>query len=424
MKKYISLLIICIMVLSAVSVSAANLEVDGFSIKANLLSYDSTVYVSLSQLGKVMNKSVDTDRGTDSVFFNGINLFAEKGDEKNIYINGIRYEGTDVKIENGEVYLPAHSLADVLNKSVTWYEQTATLVFSQKTGLVEAIDPNKTYAIINMATNKAVSAKEEGLVTEAMTKADYQKFKFIKSDVEGYWHIQSVATGKNFDVNSHGTTPGVSIITWEMGTGDNQKFKVDVTPSGATISARSCHLPLEPYQKGIIQNSVNSESLYQKWRIVEFDSYTEGTATEKLVVDSIPEDDTIVEEINAPYRTFTMGEVSLTDANGLKAEATADGDNQKWTLTEVGTNTYVITNLATGKSIDVNARSLEEGGSIITYNTNSDANQRWILEQNGDGTFYIRSVHSSLYLTIGDNGLVQHSKNNDLKQRWTVNNAY
>lgn len=427
MKKVLLLLLTLMLLASSISASAVALEVDGVQVDSNMIFTDSTAYVPVSSIAKAMGKRVDFDAKSQSVFVNGINLFPEKSDEAKVYIDGKKYTPSDTAslpiVQNGEVYLPAHLAAEAFGKTAVWYKDTATLVLTsvspEKPNTV--IDPNKTYAIINGATGQALSAGDNSLSALDFTKAANQEFKFIATEFEGYYNIQSVQTGKNLDVNAHGTTPGVSIITWDMGTGDNQKFTIEDVPGGTLISARSCHLPIEPNGTGVMQNT-RTEADKQKWQIVEFNSYKkpEPKKAVKLEIEYVPP---VAEEVpeNAPYRTFTMDGVILSDSDGLKMTLPDYSDNQKWTLIENSEGVYVIENLATAKSVDVNARSLEAGASIITWQTSQDTNQRWILEKNGDGTYYIKSAHSDLYLTVTDeNTLVQQPKDMAFKQRWTM----
>lgn len=429
MKKIISVFL-CIFLLTGICAQAVNLEVDGVHVNSDMLFQDSTAYVPLPSLCEAMNVRYAFDKNTQSAFINGINLFPQKGEGVTVYVNGKKYTPTDLSaqliVRGNTVYLPAHLAAEAVGMEAKWYEETATLVFTKKTlpMATTVIDENKTYAIVNLETAQALTAGENSLAATAHTNEKAQEFKFIKTEFDGYYHVQSVLTGKNLDVNAHGTTPGVSIITWDMGTGDNQKFMVENVAGGSLIAARSCHLPIEVKGEGVIQNT-RTLNPNQVWQIVEFGTVlnTNTEAAKKLEIIYTPPVDK--NDAAAPYRTISIGDGFLTDQEGLKALATDNSDSFKWTLIEHSEDVYVIENLVTQKSLDVNARSLAAGASIITWQTSKDTNQRWILEQNGDGTFYIKSVHSSLYLTLSDAGtLTQENKDTALKQRWTIPSAY
>ncbi|MBQ7876451.1 MAG: RICIN domain-containing protein [Clostridia bacterium] len=430
MKKFISVLL-CVFLLSSISVSAVNLEVEGVMVDSDMVFSESTAYVPLSSIAEALGVRYAFDQKTQSAFINGINLFPDEGEDITVYVNGEKYTPSDnfatpLLVRNGMVYLPAHLAAEAVGMEAKWYADTATLVFTKKQLPVAdtVVEENKTYAIVNLDTGKALTAGDNSLSAEDYTKSANQEFKFIKTEFDGYYHIQSVLTGKNLDVNSHGTTPGVSIITWDMGTGDNQKFALENVAGGTLISARSCHLPIEPKGSGVIQNT-KTVSDNQKWVIIPFgDSFNQSSSPAvKLEINYTPPKEE--EKSEAPYRTFSIGDMYLSDIDGLKALANDNSDSFKWTLIEYAEDVYVIENITTQKSVDVNARSLVAGDPIITWQTSRDTNQRWIFEKNGDGTYYIKSVHSALYLTLtDDNKLVQEAKNPSLKQRWTISDAY
>ncbi len=428
MKKFLSVFL-CIFLLTGISAAAVNLEINGAHVDSDMLFQDSTAYVPLTSVAEAMNVRYSFDQKTQTAFINGINLFPEKGEGVTVYVNGKKYTPSDptspVIVRGGVVYLAAHLASEAVGMEAKWYSETATLVFTKEEAPVATtvIDESKTYAIVNRETGEALTAGENSLSPQAHTNDKAQEFKFIKTEFDGYYHIQSVLTGKNLDVNAHGTTPGVTIITWDMGTGDNQKFMVENVSGGTLIAARSCHLPIEVAAGKIIQNT-RTLADKQKWQIVEFgtSAKTEQKAATKLEIIYTPPVDN---EKDAPYRTLSIDGSALTDSEGLKALPDDSTDSFKWSLVEYSEDIYVIENLATQKSLDVNARSLEAGASIITWQTSKDTNQRWILEQNGDGTFYIKSIHSSLYLTLTDEGtLVQENKDTSLKQRWTLSGAY
>ena len=429
MKKFISVFL-CIFLLTGICAQAANLEVNGVHVNSDMLFQDSTAYVPLPSLCEAMNVRYAFDKKTQTAFINGINLFPEGGEGVTVYVNGKKYTPTDLSaqliVRGNIVYLPAHLAAEAVGMEAKWYQDTATLVFAKKALPVATtvIDENKTYAIVNLETSLALTAGENSLSAKAHTNDKAQEFKFIKTEFDGYYHVQSVLTGKNLDVNAHGTTPGVSIITWDMGTGDNQKFMVENVAGGSLISARSCHLPIEVKGEGVIQNT-RTVNPNQVWQIVEFGTVLNANTevAQKLEIIYTPPVDKNDE--SAPYRTISIGDGYLTDQEGLKALADDSTDSFKWTLIEYSEDVYVIENLVTQKSLDVNARSRDTGASIITWQTSKDTNQQWILEKNGDGTVYIKSVHSAFYLTLNEDGTItQENKDAALKQRWTMTSAY
>lgn len=61
---------------------------------------------------------------------------------------------------------------------------------------------------------------------------------------------------------------------------------------------------------------------------------------------------------------------------------------------------YEISNVNSGKLLDVAGGSTAPGGGVIQYHDGNTANQRWRLTPTGDGYFTIYNVNSSLVLSM------------------------
>jgi hypothetical protein len=94
---------------------------------------------------------------------------------------------------------------------------------------------------------------------------------------------------------------------------------------------------------------------------------------------------------------------------------------QHWKLLEVGAH-YKLVNRKTGKVLDVNQSSAEEGAAIILwFNKNrSDDNQLWRWDGQGPDRRLL-AKRSGLVLDIDDDGkAVQRRADENSKQRWKV----
>ncbi len=433
------LFIILSIALSALPAFSAGyaIELDSAKINCDAIFTSSTVYLKCEDVAKALKTPYDFDEKLNCAFFGGIYLLAEKNDSTVIYSNGKIFTPTNDAgekiqplMQNGKMYLPAHTICEIFSLTPSWSDTTHTLSLSSNSegNATAVVKEGEIYALINKETGNAitVSETEMNLSATEFTKSKNQEFQFVKTEFDGFYHIQSTLTGKNLDVLSHGTTPGVSIITWEAGTGDNQKFAIENIAGGTLIYARSCSLPIEENSGSIMQNS-RSEYNSQKWIIAPFNTYTpnEKSAVKELKVTYIPPEPTEEElKAAAPYRTFSVSSSALTASSSLCTAPDEKLQAQKWALEDLG-GKYIITNAQSGKALDVSGLSTEPGGSIITYTPNRDLNQQWILEENPDGTYFIKSVHSSLYLTASSDGVItQEAKNPALLQNWTMDFVY
>lgn len=222
--------------------------------------------VSVDEIAKALGVLVDYDEKTDSLFVNGIDTTAVKGNGTTLYVNGFKCE-YDAKItkKDGTFYLPEDVVRDKFGLSSA---ADGTLTKVEKEVPMIEISPDKIYAIINCQSGKALTAEENNLFTAEFTKAEGQKFKILDSGTEGFYHIRTVSTDRNLDVYNHWMDPGVKIIVWDVGGGDNQKFSIESTEGGFYITARGRALPIDEYEEGIVQNAIHGGES-QKWRIVE-----------------------------------------------------------------------------------------------------------------------------------------------------------
>lgn len=422
MKKFLIFILILSLLVSSVPTLAANevtVELDGNVIECKdangnavaPLLIDGSTFLPVRAIANALNLDVAWDDATKSVFINGISVLAKKTDVINIFINGAKFIAKDVNgnvvnpvIVDGTTFLPVRAIGEAFNKEVLWEESTKTVKLISKPEEVitkNVIEYNKTYALINKSTGKALTATDHNtIVSEEFNSSAEQAFVFTISDYDGFYFIRSVSNGQNFDVSGHSVEPGGEIITWDATYAENQMFGVKDVVGGAMIYPYTSSLALEPSAVMTIQNTKKNDDI-QIWEIKEFDA-------PKV-------------ELPKPYRKFTTNGLSLSSNDSLKAEASNNLPAQKWRLVDMGYDEYVITNLATNTSIDVSGQSLNAGDPIITWETSSDPNQRWNLEKQSDDTYLIKSVHSGLYLTVSsDNTIIQTYKNSSLKQNWTI----
>ncbi len=427
MKKLLAILLVLVLALSALPVLAADDTVtvilDGEVIDCKNeageevppILINGTTYLPVRAIAKALNLDVQWDDATKSVFINGVSVLAKKTDVINIFIGGGKFIAKDEKgnvvnpiLINGTTYLPVRAIGEAFDKEVTWDGETRTVTLTTKQAPVvvaTVINKDKYYSIINKETGKALTATDHYTLeyTECKEGEASQIFRFVPAPKDGYFFVQSVLTGQQFDVSGHSVDAGGEIITWDATGAENQMFTIKDVEGGALIYSASSGLPVQATATNTIQSTLTREPI-QLWEIKE------TTAPANV---NIPQ--------TGAYRMFTIGDLKLTDNNGLIVTTGDIPNNQKWTLTDAGNGEYYITNLATGMNLDVSGQSLVPGDPIITWYAGTDANQRWILEKQSDGTYLIKSVHSGLYLTINENNmLVQNYKNSSYNQNWTM----
>lgn len=396
---------------AASAADTVTVELDGEKIecvnalgeKAEPLLTDGTTYLPVRAVSSALGISIEWDGETKSVLINTPAENAISGDGISIYISGVRFipknalgETVEPVLKDGTVYLPIRAVGEAFDKIVSW--DGATLTASLTTPAFKTdFDENKTYAIISKASGKAITVSDSGLGTAVFEKGANQAFKFVPSSVNGYYNILSVYNEKNLDVNGNSKAAGANIITYSPGTADNQLFAAVADNDAHIIRARSSKLCIEDSADKIKQNNPR-ESVVQRWEFVEFEP--------------VPSAETEV------CCTLTSGSDSLSDNASLKIEPYDGSNAQCWILTPNSDAEYIVTNAKTGKSLDVANNSTAVGDPIITYQTSGDDNQRWLFVKKDDGTYLIKSVHSSLCLTVSGGKTVQTEA--DSAQSWVL----
>jgi hypothetical protein len=113
--------------------------------------------------------------------------------------------------------------------------------------------------------------------------------------------------------------------------------------------------------------------------------------------------------------------VDGNDDGGRTHAAPCDGSApQRWLLSPVSADTYLIAGTASGKCLDVADISKDDGAGIHQWTCHMGPNQQWKVVWHGDA-FALVSVNSGKCAAIeGDGGTKQRDCRDDAGQRWTV----
>ena len=411
MKKFAGLLALILTFCLAVTAFGADIsvklngvEIDTKDVNGNEVppfAQDGTTYVPVRAIANALDLDISWDQDTLTVFIGDRGEAApELGEKINIYVNGAKFtprdaNGTEVApiAKDGTTYLPVRAIAQAFGKKVDWDGDTSSVLIKD----ASTIDTTKTYKILAYGTESAITPDRDssggGLFTEAFTGKESQIWRFESVDgEEGFYQIVNLKSGCAMDVNGQSRNPGATILQYNKGTGDNQKFMLVENADGSyKIYSKNSMLPFETSAGQLRQNSDRSSTV-QNWVIEEAaaDPQAEETAVYKMI-------------------TVQGSDLALTyiaDATALSASAYTGAETQQWILEPTSVGYYAINTRNNGKSLDVANNSKTEGDPIITYTSSSDDNQRWIMEKQEGGGYKIKSVHSELYLTVNSDGSV------------------
>jgi hypothetical protein len=114
--------------------------------------------------------------------------------------------------------------------------------------------------------------------------------------------------------------------------------------------------------------------------------------------------------------------LTVSDANAGTRPKQDDCDGsaqQRWQFTALAADTYLIVNQASGKCLDVNDASKDDGAKIQQWDCHQGPNQQWKVQWQ-DGSFALVSVNSGRCVAIEDDKTKQRDCDNGGDQRWTV----
>jgi hypothetical protein len=104
------------------------------------------------------------------------------------------------------------------------------------------------------------------------------------------------------------------------------------------------------------------------------------------------------------------------------------GNNQKWTLTNLGNNYVELLNATSGLALDISGASTASGAAVIQWPYHSGSNQIWKVVSKGNGLYELLNQNSGLALSVPrsstSNGtdLDQETVTGAANQLWSFSN--
>jgi hypothetical protein len=126
-------------------------------------------------------------------------------------------------------------------------------------------------------------------------------------------------------------------------------------------------------------------------------------------------------------KVLDMVGASTTNGARVQIDNAATGNaNQKWKFTVNADGTYTITNQNSGKVMDIVDASTENNAQIQQWDNFSSPNQKWQIENAGNGYVRLYSVSSARMLDAGTTGaagqlIFQNDGDGSDRQLWQLN---
>jgi hypothetical protein len=114
-------------------------------------------------------------------------------------------------------------------------------------------------------------------------------------------------------------------------------------------------------------------------------------------------------------KCLDVQEKSMQDGANIQQWDFGNGANQLWDVIHQGKGEYSIVSKLSGRALDVQDKSTEDGANVQQYRFANGANQRWRLQEQAGGYYQIVNVASGKCLDV-DNSRVKEDGAN--VQQW------
>ncbi len=122
-------------------------------------------------------------------------------------------------------------------------------------------------------------------------------------------------------------------------------------------------------------------------------------------------------------KVVSTADGSAENSARIVAADPSDSDIQLWDFVTQGSGSYILTNKASRRSMDIPGGSTEPGASVTQYDTNYGNNQIFELVPAGTDTYYLMNKNSELYMTEIDGVFSQEVMGHSGRQTFTLTEA-
>ena len=233
----------------------------------------------------------------------------------------------------------------------------------------------------------------------------------------GYYSIINKYSNKSLDCQNGNTVSGTNVQTYEYDnvdqkqwiikeSGDGQSFNIISKNSGLYLDVKSG----DSANYSNVQVHIGNNTNAQKWKFVAYNNPKNSSIKDGNYH--------IVSKLNKNFGLDVAGALD-DDAINVRLYNNIYDSNQVFNVVYLNDGYYKITNVKTGKSLDVASASAYKGANLQQYTYKDVNQQKWIIED-----YYISSKNACLYLTSEstyiENGTNVFLKINDYsdRQQW------
>ena len=255
------------------------------------------------------------------------------------------------------------------------------------------------------STNRSLSVSGSNVVIDNTKISKDQVWKFTLNESSGTYTIVNCANGKALDVAGSVDKDSTNVQTYTSNKTNAQKWYLLKRSDGSYT--------LRPASSGarsvdIAGNSSKAGTNVQLYRM-------NNTSAQSFTIDKTSD------EQQLPSANVGTGFVAKLVNSGSGKVLTESGDSQVvqtassnikqqlWKF-ELKDGTYTVTNLASGKVLDVTSAWDVNGTAIQTYKSNNTKAQKWTIEKNGSSYNLKPAVSTYRVLDIKDGSSSEGAK--------------
>lgn len=248
--------------------------------------------------------------------------------------------------------------------------------------------------------NKVIEVNNASIKSEAniqvgeSSNSKNQYFKIIFND-NGSCQLQALHSGKVLDIYKGLSTPGTNVQQYTSNGGNWQKWKIVKEGEAFSIISECGNMYLDIYG-GYTAVGTN----VQIW-------YNNGTIGQRFILEEISEDIPVVSEGKYRIRTAVSKNMALdiyadSKVNGANVQIYNSSNvlNQRFKLDYLGKSIYRITNISSGKVLEVQDGKNKPETNVCQNDWKNTDYQKWKIIEAGDGFYYVVSVCNGLYLDV------------------------
>lgn len=254
-----------------------------------------------------------------------------------------------------------------------------------------------------------------------------QKFELRYNKQLKTYTIKAIHSNKALDVAGGGTSNGTNVQQYESNGTVAQQWLLGDAGNGYFYVIAKCNGLYLEVNNSIAQNGTNiqvyegKQSRAQKFKF---------TKTKDLIPLELPEGDGIYTISTALDANKVLDVDCGSKENGANIQLWAN-QNVKQEQFKLKYNaqskTYTIISVASNKALDVAGGGKRNGTNVQQFENNNTIAQQWVLQEAGNGYFYVMSKCNDLYLDVSnakaDNGaniqMYQGNQTNAQKFKFT-----